>query len=308
MSTATQTPAAARRTGLAAIALTVVIWAGWIVGTRHGVTHALDPAALGVLRFAVPAIVFAPVWLRFGLLPKSAIPRPLLVAAFASGMPFFLLVSGGMRIAPAADIGPLLPGTMPFFVALLSRLFFGERIGMARIAGFALILAGVGVMLADSLFAGGDIWAGRMLVVAGALSWAVFTILFRRSGLGALEGSALFGVWSFIFMLPVGALPLYEAAAAGHLAEIAGQAVVQGVLSGVAGAYLYAVAIRSLGASQAAAATALIPALAALLGWLLLGEAVAPATLAGIVATSAGVAFASGAVRLPRRTGCPAAA
>ncbi len=55
----------------------------------------------------------------------------------------------------------------------------------------------------------------------------------------------------------------------------------------------YGAAVRRLGASRAAAFSALVPVLAALLGIPVLGEMPAPATVGGI---AAGVVLASGAV------------
>src|SRR3712207_6541940 len=55
---------------LAALA-TVTIWALWAVATRHAVTHDLPPAAIGLLRFGVPALLLAPMAWRVGLFPKD---------------------------------------------------------------------------------------------------------------------------------------------------------------------------------------------------------------------------------------------
>ena len=63
--------------GVAAGLGAVAIWAGWIVATRHAVGHGLEPAAVGLLRFAIPALVFAPVWLRTGLKPRTVSWRTL---------------------------------------------------------------------------------------------------------------------------------------------------------------------------------------------------------------------------------------
>ena len=40
--------------GIAAALGAVAIWAGWIVATRHAVGHALEPAAVGLLRSRSP--------------------------------------------------------------------------------------------------------------------------------------------------------------------------------------------------------------------------------------------------------------
>ena len=103
--------------GIAAAFGAVAIWAGWIVATRHAVGHALEPAAVGLLRFAIPALVFAPVWWRTGLRPKG-LSWPMMAALMGFGAPFFLVAGSAMQYAPAPDVAPLLSGTMPLIVAL----------------------------------------------------------------------------------------------------------------------------------------------------------------------------------------------
>jgi drug/metabolite transporter (DMT)-like permease len=281
--------------GVAAALATVTIWAFWIVGTRHAVATDLEPSALGLLRFGVPALVFAPVWIRLGLFPKGISPRVLL-GLMGSGAPFFVIVAAGMRYAPAADAGPLLPGTMPLFVAILSVALLGERLSRARTLGFALVAAGIVAVAAGGLSnIGGGAWRGHALFIAGAFMWAVYTLAFKRSGLSAVEGTALIAVWSTLLLLPVGAPSLAGAIADGRSHEVVAQAVLQGGLSGIIAVVLYGISIRSLGASRAAAFVALVPCGAALLAIPLLGEWPGILASAGIAAATIGVALGSGA-------------
>jgi drug/metabolite transporter (DMT)-like permease len=220
----------------------------------------------------------------------------LFVMVAGSGAPFFVLVANGMRFAPAAEVGPLLPGTMPLFVAVMAYMLDGERPSLLRRIGFALIAIGIAAIVGFEMFSGTAFAGpGHMLVLTGALFWAAYTIAFRRSGLTAFEGAAIIAAWSTIMMLPFGTLPLIEALQAGRGGEIATQALVQGALSGIVAVVLFGVSILRLGASRAAAFAALIPALAALLAIPALGEIPAGAAIIGIVATSVGVALASGA-------------
>jgi drug/metabolite transporter (DMT)-like permease len=288
--------------GTAAAVFAVTIWAAWIVGTRHAVTGTLPPEAVGLLRMVVPALVFVPVWARVGVAPRG-IRSLVALCVLGAGAPFFIVVATGMKFAPAADIGPLLPGTMPLFAALLAVLVDRERIGPARLAGYALIVAGIVAIAGRGMFdfASGA-WRGHALVLVGACLWAVYTIAFRRSRLGALEAAALIGFWSTLLLLPFGTLPLVEAWRAGHGWEIAAQAVIQGVFSGILGLVGYGVAVARLGASKAAAFAALAPGMAALIAIPVLGEVPDMAAAIGIVATSIGVALASGAIAARQST------
>jgi drug/metabolite transporter (DMT)-like permease len=298
---ASSTRTAARSTlvGWLAALATVTIWGAWAVATRHAVTHDLPPAAVGVLRFGVPALVLIPFSLRTGLFPKNLDPLKAL-ALLGSGAPFFLIVALGMRFAPAAEIGPLLPGTMPLFVALIGWLAFGERVGGVRLIGFGLILIGVvciggyGLLLTHN-----GAWRGHGLLLCGALLWGIYTHAYRRSGLSALQAAALIALWSFLVLIPFGTPSLIRAFGNGLAAPLVLQMVLQGFLAGVAGIVLYGIAIDRLGASRAAAVSPLSIVLAALIAIPVLGEYPEPAALVGITMATLGVVLASGIVSQP---------
>jgi drug/metabolite transporter (DMT)-like permease len=281
-------------TGWLAALATVTIWALWAVATRHAVTHDLPPAAVGLLRFGVPALVLAPVVWRIDLFPKGLS----LMKGFSllgSGAPFFLIVAFGMQFAPASEIGPLLPGTMPLFVALIGWLVFGERLAGIRVIGFTLILIGIlSITGYGVLLAGNGAWRGHLMLLTGACLWGVYTHAYRHSGLSALQAAALIGMWSFLILLPLGVPPLIHAFGKGLAGPIILQALLQGLLSGVAGIILYGMAIDRLGASRAAAVSPLSIVLAALLAIPALNEVPSPAAWIGIILATSGVVLASG--------------
>ncbi|WP_457093348.1 DMT family transporter [Microvirga sp. P5_D2] len=272
----------------------VIIWALWVVGTRHAVTHALPPVAVGLLRFGVPALLLLPVIWQIGLFPKGlTLPRAL--GLFGAGAPFFLIVAMGMQFAPAAEIGPLLPGTMPLFVALIGWLVFGERLERVRVVGFVLILVGIVCIGGYGLlFAGNGAWRGHALLLTGACLWGIYTHAYRRSGLSALQATAFIGFWSFLILIPFGAPSLIAAFGNGLAGPIAMQALLQGLLSGLVGLVLYGIAVDRLGASRAAALSPLSIVLAALIAIPMLGEIPDAAAVIGIVLATLGVVLASG--------------
>ncbi|MBL0403557.1 DMT family transporter [Microvirga aerilata] len=205
-----------------------------------------------------------------------------------------------MQFAPAAEIGPLLPGTMPFFVALIGWFVFGERLAAVRVLGFALILVGIaGIGGHGVFFAGNGAWRGHLLLLAGAFLWGIYTHAYRRSGLTAYQGAALIGLWSFLILLPFGAPPLVRALGDGLTGPMLLQALLQGFVAGVAGIVLYGIAIDRLGASRAAALAPLGIILAALLAIPVLGEIPSPAAWIGIILATLGVVLASGIVGQP---------
>ncbi|HET6606504.1 MAG TPA: EamA family transporter, partial [Rhodopila sp.] len=72
------------------------------------------------------------------------------------------------------------------------------------------------------------------------------------------------------------------------------QAGIQGILSGVIAILLYGMAVTRLGAAGASAFVALVPGLATLMAIPVLGEHPSAAAIAGVLATSFGVALMTG--------------
>jgi len=302
--TVTARPETSRTALGAASALSVVlIWASWLVSTRHSVGSALTPLDLSLMRYGLPAIVLAPVWLRTGLWPRGVPKLPLVLMILGSGALFFQIVAFGMRHTPASAAGVLLPGSMPFFTALIGILVLGERPDRGRKLGMAAIFAGGFILLAGSVGGEALSWISYTVLPLGATCWAIYTHAFKHSGLSAFEGAALICVWSTIvnlILLPFFGTGLFEVPAQ----EIWLQLLTQGVLSGLVSTICYGWAVRVLGGTQAAAYTAITPVAAALAGGWLLGEPLGAAVITAAVVTGVGVLLSTGVVS--RRRSLPA--
>lgn len=143
-------------------------------------------------------------------------------------------------------------------------------------------------------------WRGHALFLCAALLWALYTVAFRRSGLGAWQATALINLWSVPPVVLVWLCSPEARLLAVPWAMAAQQAIWQGLIAGLAGMGAYALAVRHLGASKAALSGAMVPPGAALAGWLFLDEAVDLPTALAVGLTTLGVALASGAVRIRR--------
>jgi drug/metabolite transporter (DMT)-like permease len=282
--------------GVAAALMAAVASGTWIVITRLGVTTTLSPFDTAFLRFAIPAVILLPVLLREGLALRRIGAGRMALMAMGSGLPFFLVSAAGMQLAPAAHAGALLPGGIPLFVTALAVIFERDRLRGWRAVGFALIVAGVIAIGGYNLFLGAPgQWRGHLLFLAGAALWSVYTLVFRRVGIGAWHGTALVSFYSTLVLIPIYVL-VGSRLPNTPWPELALQVSFQGVIAGVLAVSAYAAAIRRLGSARAAAFMALTPAVAALVAIPALGEWPDAATTVGIVAVSLGVALASGAL------------
>ena len=274
--------------GVAFALLAVSLWGGWFVITRRavGAGGVLGPADLVALRFGIGGLLLLPVLaLRLrGLDRRAYLDGAVLYVA--QGAPFALLISIALRYAPAGHGAALTPGTMPLFAALLGALVLGDRPGRLALAGLGLIAAGAltlagGFRDADELF-------GYGLLLTAAFLWAAGTVRMRRSRLTALEATALICVGSLVTYIPVylasGLSRLLEAAPA----EVALQALYQGVLVSVVALVAFN---RSLGliGRRTPTFTALVPVIATILAIPVLGEVPDPLHVGAILAIGAGV-------------------
>ncbi|HMN52169.1 MAG TPA: DMT family transporter, partial [Xanthobacteraceae bacterium] len=159
-----------RATGYLAVISAVTIWGAWVALTRYAVIGTLTPAAVTLLRVGIPVILLAPVLFRTGVWPKGK-SLPFLFCILGAGAPFLLIIGNGRRYAPTADVGPLVPGTMPLIVALLSVVLLKEKLGWSRALGFALCAAGVLTIAGRSILtSSGNTSFGHLLLITAALA------------------------------------------------------------------------------------------------------------------------------------------
>lgn len=279
--------------GYAGAVVTVLIWAIWVLATRHIASTSLTAIDAGLIRYGVPMLVLAPVCWRTGLLPKGVPLRLIIVMVAGAGALFFQLTAFALHSTSAAAGGILLGGSMPLATALIGVVLFGERPDRMRIVGLVAIVAGLAILLGKALLSGGMTPAGFLMLPLGGLLWAGYTHAYRRSGLTPLQGAAVITGWSTVIHLVLAAI-FGTSLAAAPLSELAIQITSQGILSGLVATFAYGTAIRALGGTQAAAFTAITPVLVTLGGGLLLGEPLGLTELFAAVVTGAGVALSTG--------------
>ncbi len=276
-------PAVSRRllAGFAWAGLCVLVFAGWFVVTRLSVSHQLRIWDVTALRFGIGAVLLAPVLLRRRTRLTLAAWRLGFVFMLLWGAPFVLLVALGLQLTSAGQAASITPTLMPVFSGLLGAALIRENQGWLRWTGYGVITLGIALLLAAGSAEHGtlDLEGLGALVLAAAM-WAVYTLLFRRSGLTAAQAAAMICVWSAVLFLPpyvLLGLSRFGAASAG---EIALQAGYQGVLMSAVAIVVFNRAVSILGPGAATAIIAFLPAVATLLAIPVLGEV--PGTAEGL--------------------------
>ena len=177
----------------------------------------------------------------------------------------------------------------PIFVILGAWLLFGERISRGFLAGFALTLAGGACLLGSSLAFGGGDFLGDIFGIVTAFFFGSYILTIKHLRAGLPTGAIMF--WSGLFSLP-GLLLAALLTGGGFVSEsLFGWSMIIGLalLAHTVGQGLAAYALAHLPASFASVAFLGEPVVAAILGWIILAEALGPLQGAGCIIILAGV-------------------
>lgn len=247
------------------------------------------PVIVAFGRAAIGALVLLPFALRgTGVLAGFRKPGWLILFTLAeiSG-PWFLIGFAETRVT--SSLAGLIIALTPILAALLGVVLSQERLGAGRLVGLALGLAGVAALLGfDEQPA--ELWP-VLALGASALGYAVGPIIVARKLADADDGAV---VVASLIVASVLYLPFVPAYWPAHFPLDASLAVIAlaVICTALAFQLLFAL-IAEVGASRATVIAYLNPAVAVLLGVVVLGEPFSLALLAGFALIVAGSYFAT---------------
>jgi len=162
-----------RKDGLLAL-LVVVVWGLNFVVIKMGL-HNMPPLLLAGLRFllvAFPAMLFV---------ARPKVPfRLLLGYALTISFGQFAFLFSALKFGMPAGLASLVLQAQAFFTIILGAFAFGERLQGKQLAGIALAVVGVLVLIESSLNGQHVALTGFMLTLAAALSWACGNIFNKK--------------------------------------------------------------------------------------------------------------------------------
>lgn len=289
---------ASSRAGWIAVAATICIWTGFILVSRAGGKGVLTGWDVAALRFGVGGLI------ALLFLSRVSLPPLKVVGLFSvfGGIGYAVTVYAAFRLAPAAHASVLLPGALPFATAVIAWLWLRQAPSRLQRVALGLVFAGIVLTAADTLSNGARLTGlqlvGDALFLCGSSAWAVFTLLLRRYPMPPLAATVATTLGSALVYLPLWWLFLPSTLGQAPVAEIAMQAVYQGVLVVFVAMLLYTFAVRQIGAQPVALMMAVVPGLSALAAVPVLGEPLSLLSLAGLAAVTAGAVL--GARQEPR--------
>jgi len=285
-----ETPKDARNPalGITAAIIVVFIWSGWLIVTKVGAESTLTIFDIAALRFGLSGLIALPIVLYFK--PWKGMPiHRIAVLAVLAGIPYVLVSYAAFTFAPAAYGGVFMNGVLPAMTLALAWIWLKERPRSLQVGGAALIIAGASLAAIDaSASPVSGAWIGGLLFLVAALGFSVYMILNRLWQVTTLQVLLSLSVVSGMIYVPIWYLFLPSALAESAPSQILLQGAYQ-ILPNLVGLNLLALAVRNVGAPATAAIMSAVPSLGAILGLVLLGEALGTTTWVGIMVLSLGI-------------------
>jgi drug/metabolite transporter (DMT)-like permease len=286
-----------------------IFGANYVVG--RGVVGEVPPYTLGFVRWAGAALILAPFVMRFVRTDRPQLVRSWkLLVLCGTLMP--LLGAGIAYVALKETIAVnagIIQTSLPVLTVVIAWAVLGERITAIQAGGAALAIAGVLAIVArgdpTALLSLRFNW-GDLILVGNNLALASYAVAMKRMPRDIHPMSILIAICAVggIMHLPFAAA---EVAAGEYVRPTLGALfalLFVATLPSVVAIKVWNDGIARLGPGRAGMYMYLVPVVTAVLGFLVLGESIAPYHLVGGAMIVAGVAISA---RTPARAPRPAA-
>src|SRR5689334_9850464 len=280
--------------------LMALIWGVNYTSVKYG-TGLVAPLAFNGVRVTLAAVSLvvvaqlASAWFgieREGWPARREAIALLLLGTLGNGIYQILFVEGIARTR--AGDAALLISASPAFIAIIGRLRGTERVSPRGVAGIALSILGMGLVVVGTADTGSSRNAtllGDSLLLISSLCWSVYTVYLQpyTHRVGGIHLSALTMIGGMVPLLIVAARSMI-ATHWGALPLLAWGSVAYSGLFALVIAYLFWYhGVRVLGPTRTAMYSNLQPVFALAVAWLVLGEGITGWEVAGAVSIITGL-------------------
>jgi len=274
--------------GLVAGLTTVALWGSAFVGIRAA-GETLSPGSIALGRLVVSCAILTAV----AAVRRTPLPgRAALLAIAVFGVLWLAVYSVSLSAAERhvdAGTAAMIVNTGPLLIAVLAGVFLHEGFPRRLLAGCGVALLGCVVIGLSVRGSGGNGRAGLLLLVVATLAYAAAVVVQKT----ALTRASAFQVtWLGCAAATVATLPFAPALVSqtvdGGAHAIAWTAYL-GAMPTALGFATWSFALRRASAGRVASLNYLIPIVAIVLGWGLLGERPPPFAIGGGALCLAGV-------------------
>ena len=293
-----------RRSRVLAIAMlaTASAFLGGAMATAKIAVADVPPMTVAATRFALAAVVLLAIrWLvpRFrGTTSRARLSDVPMIAMLGMtvAVGYNILLLTGVRLAPASDAAMIGPAVAPIVSTGLAALVLRDRPRRVALAGLAVSIVGVLLVISPSGDVDGSRLVGDLIMVAAGALFGSYLVISRLAArrFSPLDITLYGTAFGAIVLLPVSLLEGGPARllaaqpsallAIGHLA----------VLATVAAFVLLNEGLRRLGVARSAGFTMMIPVFGVLQAMLLLGEPLGGTAMLGAVVVLGGIWLSQG--------------
>jgi drug/metabolite transporter (DMT)-like permease len=253
-----------------------------LVGSYVGLSKLLVAAfpvfLLAWLRFGIAAVAMAHwVWRTPQEAPLARRDRWLLFwESFLGNFLFSICMLYGVRHTSALAAG-IVMAAIPAAVALLSRLFLGERIRPRTAAAIACAAAGIALLAlarGDAAATQAAPWWGYGLLLVAVLCEASYVVIGKRltGNVSPRRISALINLWGLVLVTPLGLWQALRFDFAAVPPPLWALLLFYALAASMWSVWLWMQGLRHVPAPQAGVFTVMLPVSAALVGVLFLAE------------------------------------
>jgi drug/metabolite transporter (DMT)-like permease len=278
------------RRGLLLFAAMSIVWGIPYLLIRVAVAE-VTPPVLVFARTALGALILLPVALARADV-RDVLRHWRWVVAFALieiAIPWVLLSSAEQQIS--SSLAGLLVAGVPLVGATIAAIVGGpDRVGRRQLVGLLIGFAGVAAIAGGDYQAESAVALAQVAIVIVCYAVGPFILSRRLAGVSSIGVMSLSLTLTALLYLPVAAVQWPATTpSTGALASIA----ILGVVCTAAAFMLFAALIHEVGPVRATVITYVNPAVAAVLGVLILGETLTPAMLVGFALAIAGSTLAT---------------
>jgi drug/metabolite transporter (DMT)-like permease len=253
-----------------ASALTFFYALGYPIGALA--VSVMSPMAVLVFRFGLAAAIISgwAFWARVTWPTGRTLVHVLISGLLAQGLLFTCLYYALMHGAPAV-LGAVIISMNPVVTALLAAMFLGEGLSSTRVGALVLGVLAVLAACAGRLVAVGGVDPAVLLILVSLFSVAAGGV-YQQKFCSGVDFRATAALQNAVCIAPVIALAVITPFTVTDPWKAAGAVAAVVLLNAVLSMTLYVRGVNEYGAAAVAMLFAVIPAVAGLLSWLMLGQ------------------------------------
>ncbi len=259
--------------------LAAIIWSGNFIVAR-GVNTQIGPVSLAFYRWFCATLIITPFAWKKMVAEKKQIRAnwKYLFWVSLTGIAIFnTLVYLAGHFTSAINLALIGTTSSPIFATLMAAIFLKEKVNGFRILGMVICIGGIILLISKGslqTLAGFHFSKGDLLILAGALFFAIYNILVKKKS-GVLSPiNFLFVIFAMgtILLFPAFVIELFVYAPPQWSPSLIGIILYLGAGTSVIAFRLWNVALHSLGAARTVLYGNLIPIFSTLEAVLILGE------------------------------------